>query len=128
MEESMMTELAPVVGLRALIVEVTNPIGVWDGGERRYPSVSWETYVLCSYVWGRVRSILLLAVQVSPDNTRFGVRAEFTQLGKFSSTSCVPMHRACACEDGLRHHHAPMAMRRLISTAYSALISGWVET
>jgi len=47
MEESMMTELgAPVVGLRALIVEVTNSTGFWDGGERRYPSVSWETYVL----------------------------------------------------------------------------------
>jgi hypothetical protein len=76
MEESMMTELgAPVVGLRALFVEVTNSTGFWDGSERRYPSVSWETYVLCSYVWGRVRSILLLAVQVSPDNTRFGVRA-----------------------------------------------------
>ena len=42
-------------------VEPTNSIGFWDGGERWYPSVSWETYALCSYVWGRVRSILLAA-------------------------------------------------------------------
>jgi len=76
-DESLMTELgAPVVGLRALIVEPTNSIRFWGGGDRRYSSVSWETYALCSYVWGRVRSILLLLVQVSPDNTRFGVRAE----------------------------------------------------
>ena len=76
-DESLMTELgAPVVGMRALIVEPTNSIRFWGGGDRRYSSVSWETYALCLYVWGRVRSILLLVVQVSPNNTRFGVRAE----------------------------------------------------
>ena len=62
-DESLVTELgAPAVGLRALIVEPTNSIRIWDGGDRRYSSMSWETYALCSYVWGRVRSILLLAV------------------------------------------------------------------
>ena len=36
MDESMMSELgAPVVGLRALIVEPTNSIRFWDGGDRR---------------------------------------------------------------------------------------------
>jgi hypothetical protein len=52
-DESLMTQLgAPVVGLRALIVEPTNSIRFWDGGDRRYSSVSWETYALCSHVWG----------------------------------------------------------------------------
>ena len=39
MDESMMSELgAPVVGLRALIVESTNSIRFWDGGDRRWGS------------------------------------------------------------------------------------------
>jgi hypothetical protein len=43
-------------------MEPINLTRFWDGGDRKHSSVGWEMCVLCPYVWGRVRSILLLAV------------------------------------------------------------------